>query len=71
MSVPTAFKSVGLFIGEPVRVVQLTQIFPGYDNIVYRRPALGKRIRQVTYSMERTPLTILGISHFLVIEKVG
>lgn len=59
-----------LFVGEPVRVVHLTQIFPGYDNIVYRRPALGNRIRQMTYAMERTPLTILGISHFLVIEKV-
>lgn len=60
-----------LFVGESVRVVHLTQIFPGYDNIVYRRPAVGNRIRQVTYAMEQTPLTILGISHFLVLEKVG
>jgi SAM-dependent methyltransferase len=60
-----------LFIGEPVRVVHLTQIFPGYDNIVYRWPTVGNMIRQMTYSMEQSPLTILGISHFLVIEKVG
>ena len=71
-SAPTRVRNLlDLFVGEPVRVVHLTQIFPGYDNIVYRRPAVGNRIRQVTYAMEQTPLTVLGISHFLVIEKVG
>lgn len=58
-----------LFVGHPVRVVHLTQVFPGYDNIVYRRPTLGKWLRRVTYALENSPLTILGISHFLVIEK--
>lgn len=58
-----------LFIGQPVRVVHLTQAFPGYDNVVYRRPALGKWLRRVTYAMENSPLATLGISHFLVVEK--
>jgi SAM-dependent methyltransferase len=58
-----------LFVGQPVRVVHLTQVFPGYDNIVYRWPALGKWLRRITYAMENSPLAILGISHFLVVEK--
>lgn len=62
---------IDLFIGEPVRVLELTQIFPGYDNISHRWPTAGNLIRQMTYAMEQSPLTILGISHFLVIEKIG
>ncbi|MCC6168313.1 MAG: class I SAM-dependent methyltransferase [Caldilineaceae bacterium] len=58
-----------LFIGQPVRVVVHTQVFPGYDNIVARRPAWGRRLRRVTYALEQSPLTVLGISHFLVVEK--
>ena len=59
-----------LFIGQPVRVVHHTQIYPGYDNLVYRRPALGKWLRRVTYGLENSPLTMFGISHLLVVEKV-
>jgi ubiquinone/menaquinone biosynthesis C-methylase UbiE len=58
-----------LFLGLPVRVVQHTQIYPGYDNIVYRRPALGAWLRRITYALEQSPLTIFGISHLLVLEK--
>ena len=60
-----------LFIGLPVRVVHHSQVMPGYDNVAYRRPALGKALRGVTYGMERTGLGWLGISHLLVLEKVG
>jgi SAM-dependent methyltransferase len=59
-----------LFLGTPVRIVHHTQIYPGYDNLAYRKPALGKWIRRVTYALERSPLTRLGISHLLVVEKV-
>ncbi len=58
-----------LFIGQPVRVVVHTQIFPGYDNIVYRWPSVGRWLRRVTYALEHSPLTVFGISHFLVVEK--
>jgi SAM-dependent methyltransferase len=54
----------------PVRVVSHTQIYPGYDNIVARRPAFGKFLRRVTYTFERTPLKIFGLSHMMVIEKI-
>ncbi len=58
-----------LFSQLPVRVIQHTQIYPGYDNLVQRRPAVGKMLRTTTYTFEHTPLKKLGLSHFLVIEK--
>ncbi len=58
-----------LFAGQPVRVIKHTQIYPGYDNLVKRRPAMGKVLRTTTYTFEHTPLKKLGLSHFLVVEK--
>jgi hypothetical protein len=52
-----------------VRVVYHAVIFPGYDNIVARAPALGRVLRAVTYALERTPLKVFGLSHLLVVEK--
>ncbi len=53
----------------PVTVVAHTQIYPGYDNIVARQPALGRILRRITYTLEQTPLRLFGLSHLLVIEK--
>lgn len=58
-----------LFFGLPVRVVHHAQIYPGYDNIVSRRPAVGKWLRRITYALEQSPLMIFGNSHLLVLEK--
>jgi SAM-dependent methyltransferase len=58
-----------LFEGLPVHIVQHTQIYPGYDNLVYSRPRLGSLLRGVTYALERTPLRLFGISHLVVVEK--
>ena len=58
-----------LFARLPVRVVHHGQIFPGYDNVVARAPALGRALRAVTYFLERTPLRSFGLSHLLVLEK--
>lgn len=60
-----------LLAGLPVKVVIHTQIYPGYDKIVRRRPALGDWFRRVTYFLERTPLRILGLSHLLVVERIA
>ncbi len=60
-----------LLAGLPVKIVVHTQIFPGYDKIVQRRPKLGRWLRRVTYFLEHTPLRILGLSHLLVVEKIG
>lgn len=59
-----------LFEGLPVRVIVHTQIFPGYDNVVQRCPAVGCFLRAVTYAAERTPFRVLGLSHLLVVEKI-
>jgi SAM-dependent methyltransferase len=59
-----------LFLGQPVKIVHHTQVYPGYDNIVARRPELGKWVRRITYTLENTPLTAFGLSHLLVVEKV-
>lgn len=65
----TSGQLLDLFVNLPVRVVTLTQIYPGYDNVVHRKPALGKLLRRVTYALEQTPLTAFGISHLLVVKK--
>jgi len=58
-----------LFADLPVHVVHHTQIFPGYDNIVVRKPAVGRALRAITYALERTPLRVFGLSHLLVVER--
>ncbi len=60
----------GLFENQPVHVVQHMRIFPGFDNIAYRHPTLGKLLRVILYTLESTPLRVFGLSHFLVLEKV-
>lgn len=59
-----------LLVKLPHRVVVHTQIYPGYDNIAYRHPALAKVLRKVTYALESTPLRLFGLSHLLVVEKM-
>ncbi len=58
-----------LVVNLPVTIVRLTQIYPGYDNIVARRPTLGCLLQKFSYALEQTPLRLLGLSHLLVIEK--
>lgn len=60
-----------LFAGLPVQVVYHGRIFGGYDNIEQRWPRFGRFLKQLLYATERTPLAVLGLSHFLVVEKVG
>jgi SAM-dependent methyltransferase len=58
-----------LFTDLPVTVVHHSRIFGGYDNIEYRYPNLGKLIKNSLYAAEKTPFSVLGISHLLVLEK--
>ncbi len=58
-----------LFAGLPVRFVQRTVIFGAYDNIIARWPGPGRALRALLHTLERTPLRILGLSHFWVVEK--
>ena len=58
-----------LIHGLPVTVINHSQIYPGYDNIAARKPAVGRVLKRITYTLEKTPLRRFGLSHLLVIEK--
>ncbi len=58
-----------LLAGLPLRVVSRTQVFGAYDNIIARRPALGKFLRAVLQGLENSPLRWFGLSHFWVLER--
>ena len=60
-----------LFSGLPVKILQRSILFGAYDNIIARFPGPGKTLRSVLQFLERTPLKILGLSHFWVLEKTG
>lgn len=47
-----------------------TYVFPGFDHLEARRQLLGQVLRAVLQPVERTPLRIFGLSHFVVLEKV-
>jgi SAM-dependent methyltransferase len=59
-----------LFTGLPVQFITRRVIYGGYDNIIERFPRLGRWIRTFLYFLEKTPLQVLGLSHFWVIEKM-
>jgi SAM-dependent methyltransferase len=58
-----------LLDGLPVRLVWHTQIFPGYDRLAARLPLAARALRGLTYALERTPLRVFGLSHFVVLER--
>jgi SAM-dependent methyltransferase len=53
------------------RWVEWTVIYPGFDNIVARKPAAGEALRKVTYGLESSWFRRLGLSHLLVLEKTS
>lgn len=58
-----------LFKGLSVSFIERKTIFGAYDNIIARRPRLGKFLRVILQWLEKTPLSCLGLSHFWVVEK--
>lgn len=60
-----------LYAGQPVRVIHHTRVYAGYDKIVARWPRLGQLVRRVSYALEKGPLQVLGLSHFMVVERIG
>jgi SAM-dependent methyltransferase len=65
----TARSLRGLIDCLPMKVVRCTVIFGAYDNIIQRRPVLGKILRGLLHFLEKTPLRALGLSQFWVLEK--
>jgi SAM-dependent methyltransferase len=60
-----------LFKGLDVRIIHHSTIYPGFDNLASRRPALARLARKFSYTFEKIPLLrALGLSHFLVVEKL-
>lgn len=55
--------------GLEARVVVHTYVFPGFDNVSARSARLGQLLKAVFHRLEKTPLRVLGLSHFLVLEK--
>jgi SAM-dependent methyltransferase len=58
-----------LFSGLPVHFVERQIIFGAYDNIIARRPRLGKLLRGILQGLEDSPAQFFGLSHFWVVEK--
>ena len=54
-----------------MKVLEKTIIFGAYDNLIARFGLLGKFLRLVLQTLERTPLRGMGLSHFWVVEKVS
>ncbi len=59
-----------LFRGQSATLVHHGYVYPGFDNIVSRRPRLGRVLRGVCYALEKTPLQRFGLSHFVVAERL-
>jgi len=67
----TTGRLLALTQGLPVDVMHHSRIYGGYDNIEQRWPRFGQVMKKVLYAAERTPLSALGLSHFLVLQKRG
>lgn len=61
----------GLYAAMPVTALHHSRIFGGYDNIEARWPQLGRLLKKSLYAAEGSPAEVLGISHFLVLEKLN
>lgn len=61
----------GLFDGQPVRFVHHSRVYGGYDNLTARLGTPARVIRDALYRLEQTPFDTWGLSHLLIVEKVG
>ena len=59
-----------LFADLPIRMIERTIIFGAYDNIIARFGVPGEMLRGILQFLEKTPLKIVGLSHFWVVEKI-
>jgi len=60
-----------LTAGLDARWAEHRVIYPGFDNVAARSKLLARALRSILYALERTPLQVLGLSHFLVLQKGG
>jgi len=57
-----------LFTGLNVDIEYFTQIFPGFDRLEATSGKYGRIVRRILYALEKTPLRLFGISHFVVLK---
>ena len=50
-------------------LIEHSYIFPGFDNIFARSKLVANLLRFVCYRLERTPLSRLALSHFMILKK--
>ena len=60
-----------LFKKLPVRLVHHRVIYPAFDKVTGRHRRLGPVLRRALHAAETTPLHSFGLSHFLVVRKLG
>ncbi len=58
-----------LFGNLPVSLIEKRIIFGAYDNIINRFGRIGKLLRAILQSLENTPFSFFGLSHFWVVQK--
>lgn len=62
---------VNLFRDKSYKILHYQGVFPGFDKLVTKVGLLGKAVRFVFKIFEKTLLNRFGLSHFLIVEKVG
>jgi len=67
----TRRRLLALLDGLPVEVVAHRRIYGGYDNLVARFGTAGRALRAAVQGAEGSPLQVLGLSHLLVVERIG
>jgi SAM-dependent methyltransferase len=58
-----------LFAQPGARIVALTQISGGFDNIIYRLGPAGRVLRAVMQGLDATPLRAFALEHLIVVER--
>ena len=67
----TTASLLGLLAGLPYRVLHRSRVYPGFDGIRGRHERVGGFLQATLHRAERTPLAALGLSHFLILERVA
>lgn len=58
-----------LFAGLPVEVRVHRCVYPGFDKLAVRWPAVGWLLRRTLHALEDTPAHVFGLSHVVVAVK--
>jgi SAM-dependent methyltransferase len=60
-----------LIADTPLRIVDHTYVYPGFDNIEARSVPLARAVRAFCYWAEHNPLRRFGLSHLVVLRRDG